>query len=267
MDQKTDDIDLARNSCVPVCFRVMKCNLPGREDLYSAKVFRRDTLTVEDLIARIAERGTELRPATLRAAFNLIKNEIYEAIDGGYNVDFDFGRVDVGFAGTFDLPSDHFDADLHRFEPRMNASPRMKQHVARLRGVNDTGSAVQRGLRIDYVVAVYHPAPYGLDDNPNVIPAGFEGVLAVIGNGIRIEGGDPANGISFHCPATGETHAVPPERINLNMASHLIVHPGFALTEGEWVLTLTTQYSSNRHINKKPRRAVLRFRVEAPGGQ
>ena len=77
MDQKVNDTDLKHNNRTPVRFRVVQSNLPGQEDTYSATVVRRDTLTIDDLIRRIMEKRSELRPETLRTVFSLIKNELY----------------------------------------------------------------------------------------------------------------------------------------------------------------------------------------------
>ena len=141
MDQKVNDSELKHNSRTPVRFRVVQSNLPGQEDTYSATVVRRDTLTIDDLIRRIMGKRSELRPETLRTVFSLIKNELYEALEDGYNVDFEFGRVDVTVGGAFVHPSDRYDADTHLLQPRLNPSPLMKQRVARLKGINDTYTA------------------------------------------------------------------------------------------------------------------------------
>lgn len=264
MDQKVNDSDLKHNNRVPVRFRIMQSNLPGQEDTYSASVIRRNTLTIDNLINRLVERGTEYRPETLRSAFDLIKREIYEAIDNGYNVDFDFGRVDITIGGAFVHPSDRFDADTHRLQPRLNPSPLMKQHVARLKGINDTYNASRNGLQLEYITDASLPIPSGEAGNRNVISADFKGILSIYGRYIRISGDDPANGLAFHCQATGETYRIPPQEIQFNTPSRLIIFPTFPLTEGTWTLTLTTQYSRNRHLTQVPRKATLRFQVVAP---
>ena len=150
MDQKVNDTDLKHNNRTPVRFRVVQSNLPGQEDTYSATVVRRDTLTIDDLIRRIMEKRSELRPETLRTVFSLIKNELYEALEDGYNVDFEFGRVDVTLGGAFVHPSDRYDADAHLLQPRLNPSPLMKQRVARLKGINDTYNSSRNGLQLEY---------------------------------------------------------------------------------------------------------------------
>ena len=153
MDQKVNDTDLKHNNRTPVRFRVVQSNLPGQEDTYSATVVRRDTLTIDDLIRRIMEKRSELRPETLRTVFSLIKNELYEALEDGYNVDFEFGRVDVTLGGAFVHPSDRYDGNTHLLQPRLNPSPLMKQRVARLKGINDTYNASRNGLQLEYITS------------------------------------------------------------------------------------------------------------------
>lgn len=267
MDQKVNDSDLKHNNRVPVRFRIMQSNLPGQEDTYSASVIRRNTLTIDNLINRLVERGTEYRPETLRSAFDLIKREIYEAIDNGYNVDFDFGRVDVTLGGAFVHPSDRYDADAHLLQPRLNPSPLMKQRVARLKGINDTYNASRNGLQLEYITDASLPIPSGEAGNRNVIPTDFKGMLSIYGRYIRISGDNPANGLAFHCQETGETHTVRPDELLYNTASRLIVCPTFPLTEGTWTLTVTTQYSRNYHTVRQPRQATLHFQVVVPDQQ
>lgn len=264
MDQKVNDIDLKHNNRVPVRFRVVQSNLPGQEDTYSAIVVRRDTLTIDDLIRRIMEKRSELRPETLRTVFSLIKNELYDALEDGYNIDFEFGRVDVTVGGAFVHPSDRYDADAHLLQPRLNPSPLMKQRVARLKGINDTYNAARNGLQLEYITDASLPIPSGEAGNRNVIPTDFKGMLSIYGRYIRISGDDPANGLAFHCQETDETYIVRPDELLYNTASRLIVCPTFPLTKGFWTLTVTTQYSRNRHLTQVPRKATLHFQVIAP---
>lgn len=230
MDQKVNDSELKHNSRTPVRFRVVQSNLPGQEDTYSATVVRRDTLTIDDLIRRIMGKRSELRPETLRTVFSLIKNELYEALEDGYNVDFEFGRVDVTVGGAFVHPSDRYDADTHLLQPRLNPSPLMKQRVARLKGINDTYNASRNGLQLEYITDANLPIPSGEAGNRNVIPTDFKGMLSIYGRYIRISGDNPANGLTFHCQETGETYTVRPNELLYNTASRLIVCPTFPLT-------------------------------------
>ena len=264
MDQKVNDSELKHNSRTPVRFRVVQSNLPGQEDTYSATVIRRDTLTIDDLIRRIMSKRSELRPETLRTVFSLIKNELYEALEDGYNVDFEFGRVDVTLGGAFVHPSAHYDANAHLLQPRLNHSPLMKQRVARLKGINDTYTASRNGLQLEYITDANLPISSGEAGNRNVIPTDFKGMLSIYGRYIRISGDNPANGLAFHCQETGETYTVSPNELLYNTASRLIVCPTFPLTQGSWTLTVTTQYSRNRHLTQVPRKATLRFQVIAP---
>ncbi len=267
MDQKVNDTDLKHNNRTPVRFRVVQSNLPRQEDTYSATVIRRDTLTIDDLIRRIMGKRSELRPETLRTVFSLIKNELYEALEDGYNVDFEFGRVDVTLGGAFVHPSDRYDADAHLLQPRLNPSPLMKQRVARLKGINDTYNSSRNGLQLEYITDASLPIPSGEAGNRNVIPTNFKGMLSIYGRYIRISGDDPANGLAFHCQETGETHTVRPDELLYNTASRLIVCPTFPLTEGTWTLTVTTQYSRNYHTVRQPRQATLHFQVVVPDQQ
>lgn len=71
--------------------RVSKSHLPDNESYKGSVVWQR-TLDIEDIARRVVEKRSEYRPETLVNTFNLLKREIYDAIEEGFNVDFGFGR-------------------------------------------------------------------------------------------------------------------------------------------------------------------------------
>ena len=72
--------------------RVSKSHLPGNASYKGSVVWQR-TLSIDDIAARVVDKRSEYRKETLITTFNLLKREIYDAIEEGYNVDFGFGRV------------------------------------------------------------------------------------------------------------------------------------------------------------------------------
>ena len=74
--------------------RVSKSHLPGNESYKGSVVWQR-TLSIDDIAARVVDKRSEYRKETLITTFNLLKREIYDAIEEGYNVDFGFGRTEL----------------------------------------------------------------------------------------------------------------------------------------------------------------------------
>ena len=87
--------------------RVSKSNLPGYKG-YKASVIFRSTIGIETIAERIVKKRNVYGKETLVTAFNIIKNEIYEAIEEGFNVDFGFGRTEITASGSFESLGEKF---------------------------------------------------------------------------------------------------------------------------------------------------------------
>ena len=111
--------------------RVYKSNLPGVK-AYTASVLYRPTLDIEAIAQRIAEKRSEFRKETFVTTFNIIKEEIYDAIEDGFNVDFGFGRTEMSVSGAFDYLNQQADRERHKLVPNLRPSPRLRQHAARI---------------------------------------------------------------------------------------------------------------------------------------
>ena len=83
--------------------RVSKSHLPGNASYKGSVVWQR-TLSIDDIAARVVDKRSEYRKETLITTFNLLKREIYDAIEEGYNVDFGFGRTELTVNGPFREP-------------------------------------------------------------------------------------------------------------------------------------------------------------------
>ena len=117
--------------------RVSKSHLPGNASYKGSVVWQR-TLSIDDIAARVVDKRSEYRKETLITTFNLLKREIYDAIEEGYNVDFGFGRTELTVNGPFESLYEKFDPNRHTLAPRLRPAPELKQRVANLRAVNET---------------------------------------------------------------------------------------------------------------------------------
>ena len=88
--------------------RVSKSHLPGNASYKGSVVWQR-TLSIDDIAARVVDKRSEYRKETLITTFNLLKREIYDAIEEGYNVDFGFGRTELTVNGPFETLYEKFD--------------------------------------------------------------------------------------------------------------------------------------------------------------
>ena len=98
--------------------RVSKSHLPGNASYKGSVVWQR-TLSIDDIAARVVDKRSEYRKETLITTFNLLKREIYDAIEEGYNVDFGFGRTELTVNGPFETLYEKFDPNRHTLAPRL----------------------------------------------------------------------------------------------------------------------------------------------------
>ena len=210
--------------------RVSKSHLPGNESYKGSVVWQR-TLSIDDIAARVVDKRSEYRKETLITTFNLLKREIYDAIEEGYNVDFGFGRTELTVNGPFESLYEKFDPNRHTLAPRLRPSPELKQRVANLRAVNET---------------------YQLDYNSQPRPAYVS---------LRIQPRTPDSDEPYNHPDGSEEHFYPPSEVFINTGKRLCFTPGFAFTDGEWVAEVVTQYTPNSRPYKQPRYGTLTFLV------
>ena len=228
--------------------RVSKSHLPGNESYKGSVVWQR-TLDIEDIARRVVEKRSEYRPETLVNTFNLLKREIYDAIEEGFNVDFGFGRTEITLNGSFESLYEKFDPERHTLAPRLRPSPELKQRVANLRAVNETYQLDYNSQpRPAYVSLRIQPRTPDSDEPYNQLPAGEHHFISIYGD-------------RLHRPDGSEEHFYPPSEVFINTGKRLCFTPGFAFTDGEWVAEVVTQYTPNSRPYKQPRYGTLTFLV------
>lgn len=83
MDQKLPDSEL-KIKPGKVFVNLTKSHLPGSSDtFYYGSPCKGNTLTIEDIAARISERGTSYRTQTLVEIYRIMTDEIYDALERG----------------------------------------------------------------------------------------------------------------------------------------------------------------------------------------
>ncbi len=99
------------------------------------------------------------------------------------------------------------------------------------------------------------------------------GEMAVLtGNGLKLVGDDPSVGITLTSVSDPDTSFfIPPVKVSPNTPKKLQFSLPAGVTEGEWTVQVTTQYSSGSTLTKEPRTFTLPHpivvgEVTEPGG-
>lgn len=122
-----------------VLIRLTKSQLPGAKPFYRGTLPFRRTLSIEEVADRAAKHRTSYSRLTLLTAYETMKEEIYQAVRDGYNVDFGLARTEVVVRGSFAYEMEPFDKERHSLQARFRPSPRLNQLMGLIPAETKTG--------------------------------------------------------------------------------------------------------------------------------
>lgn len=243
-----------------ILIRVSECHLPGVKAYRASVPFRR-TINEEDLANRLVKGGCSLRKETLLAAYSLMNDEIYNAIEDGFNVDFGLGRTEITVNGSFISEFDKFDRKRHTLTPRLRPSPRLKQTTANIPAEN-AGAGLYRNAPLPNNIS-QSIKPYSRDEEQsfNTLPVGLLSHVSIWGRRLKLMGDLPGVGITMRCMETGEEYFISPEEVIINSSTRLCFVPKLPFTPGKWEVEIVTQFTPTYHLYKQVRSECLSFTV------
>lgn len=242
--------------------RISSGQLPGQPVFYRGSIPMRPTLGLERLAERVVEKRTEYRPSTLLNAFQMMKEEMYSAIEDGFNVDFGLGRTELSVHGRFLSEYEPFDPKRHNLQIHLRPSPRLIQLAGLI------PAETSRFYRNQPIVneASTDNQPRGKQKHParafNTAEAGSP-ILFFYGSRLKLMGDHPDVGITLRRCDTDEERFFTPDQLLINEAATLCLHlpKDFELNEGEWEADIATQYSPNYQLYRTPRHGYHGFLV------
>ena len=229
--------------------RVSKSNLPGYKG-YRASVIFRSTIDIDTI-----------NKETLVTSFDLIKKEIYKAVEDGFNVDFGFGRTEITPNGSFEYLDEKFDSKKHTLVPNLRPSPQLKQRTARIPVENITLETFANAPRPAYVSLKIEPRTVDSTEPYNQLPAGRHPFISIYGSRLTLMGDLPGVGVQLRCVATGEEYFYPSSEMSVNSSNRLCFLTDIDFTPGEWEAVIGSQYTPTYHLYKKERYGYLTFTV------
>lgn len=244
-----------------VLIRVSQSNLPGASHCYTGSLPFRPTLDMEDIAKRIVAKRSEFRKETLLTVFHLMKDELYCAIEDGFNVDFDFGRTEITVNGNFDSIGDKFDRKRHTLTPCLRPSPQLKQRTARIPVENASHSLFANTPHPAYVSLAIYPRTADSTEPFNQIPAGRHPFVSIYGNRLTLVGDLPDVGIRLRCLDTGVEQFFPPEAVIINSLSRLCFSTDIDFSAGMWEVVVGSQFNPSYRPYKQTRYGTLTFTV------
>lgn len=253
MDKEIDKERLKKLNPIPL--RLSKQTMPNGTVYYRGNVKALKTVDIQEIARRIVEDRSEIRESTFIHTYGLIKEQIYEALARGENVDLGFGQLSIRVKGQFESVHDSFDPERNAFNIVFTPSARTRQLEQHLRAYKQTEPTRRHPILTE--VCTY--------DSMGNRDAAFNTVrsdnpyIHLIGSNIKVMGDHPDCKLRFRS-ADGET-VVEPAVLVLNERNHLLAGLRTPLTPGEWTAELGTQFQFSYHLYKEPRYTSLDFTV------
>lgn len=216
--------------------------LTEKQGDYTGKPHITGTLRNEDIARRIIARGSEMRYDTLLYNLNMADQEKVKAIAEGKSVVDGVGQYLINIAGPFAGATAPFDPAKHKL------------------GVTYTmGKLLQQALKqvkVQTTQATTGPVLNEITDtisgetNNHITSAG---PAVINGSNIKVAGDDASVGIFL--TKTGGTPQKAGPIIHNNPSQITLMLP--TLEDGEYTLSVVTQYASSNKLVKEPRSYTL----------
>lgn len=232
---------------------------------YIVKVNTQSTpLTLDDLAASVATRlGEEV--SKVKGSIEVFMDEVAAAVASGYCVSTEAFYVQPMASGV--VMEHELSQPVDRTRIRVYASfregPLVKEYLAKAKLQLFLQPAVT-GPYIAGMTSAFTQESASADGIITRVPLPMEaGEMCVItGNNLKVVGSDPTVGITLTKADNPDTSFfIPPQKIAPNMPKKLQFNLPAGVTEGAWLVKVTTQYAgSSGTLTKEPRT----FELERP---
>ncbi|WP_243347595.1 DUF4469 domain-containing protein [Parabacteroides sp. FAFU027] len=218
-------------------------SITERKDDRFGRVVTTKSLTENDLINIAVARRTDLNPVTLKASMEILKEIAKEQIANGASVSFGLGYFSLLVNGVFIGDNAKWDDTKHSLSVRVSPTADLRSATnsatVDVRGMAETGTVINSLFDVT-----------SKEVNSRLTPSSG---VQLAGSKIKIAGDNPANGISLINQVTHEVIAIPSSALLLNDPSKIIFIVPQTLPQGDYKLSLTTQFSNSVQTLKEPR--------------
>lgn len=213
-------------------------------------------LTLEDVIDRMLEEGTGLRRETLEHAVRLYHRMLTELVLNGYSVNTGLFRVVAQPRGV--IEGEHWDPERNSIEVTFVQDKEIREAIAE--------TAVEILGRIGKTMYIINGENTFTHAGDGAATPGCAYMLR--GHMIKVVGDHESVGITL-TDADGRVIRITRDRLALNYPKSLLIQLPEDLAEGEYTLTVTTQFCNTGRLLKTPRSADINITVRTsntPGG-
>jgi hypothetical protein len=220
----------------------------GKPEEKFVRLYLRGSLTIEDVLDRMEHEGTGLRRETLKHALTLSYRIVAELITEGYSVNTGLFHVMPQAMGV--VMNAHWDPDRNSVHAAFTEGEMLRDALAEV-GVQIQG---ERG-RTMYILGGSRSTS---GDRNEEAMAGM--AYIVYGRKIKVAGDDASVGITL-TDAYGQVTEIPRNQLIINHPSQVAFFVPTHLQEGEYTLTIVTQYTTSTVLLKTPKVASRQITI------
>lgn len=230
------------------------------DDDYIVRVNTQSTpLTQDDIAASVAARLGE-EESKVQSIVKVFMEELSAAVASGYCVSTDACHVQPMASGV--VMEHELSLPVDRERIRVYASFRQGSAMKEAMAKTKLQLFLQPAATGPYIAGMTSASMEETEQNGAVtrVPLPMEpGTMAVItGNGLKVVGTDPSVGITLtKADEPGTSFFIPARQISPNTPKKLQFVLPAGVTEGEWTVKVTTQYSGGSQFTKTPRTFTL----------
>jgi len=240
---------MATNEKDSVIVELYDNTLTERKDDRYGRVVTTKSLTEDDIISIVVSRRTELSPDTLRAGLNIMKDVAAEQIANGASVAFGLGYFGLSVNGVFIGDGAKWDATKHSLNVRVTPTAELRSRVNA--ATVDVRNMAGTGIIINSATDVTTG-----EMNSKLTPGG---AVNLTGNKIKIAGENAANGIELTNVTTQAVIKIAANAIAINDPSKMTFVVPADIPQGDYKLSITTQFSSSTQTLKDPRTCIFDY--------
>lgn len=220
---------------------------------------QRQSLTIDDIAAKVASNNAKYSANEIAMLVNEVMETISEAVIDGYTVNTPLFSVQLLVNGSADR--EQLTEPLHH--DQVNVYAGFKQ------GVLLRQTIPLMHLRIYQQPQTYQPIIGSIDcmriavDKVAHSPILMPGAMTFIrGRSLKLVGDNPSVGITFtNLSNASDVHHITPNAVFPNQPTLLQFTLPANMTEGEWEVTVTTQYGCGKAVIREPRSSVYEYPV------
>lgn len=226
-----------------VIVELYNLSITERKDDRTGRIVKTKSLKIDDLVKIAVNRRTDLNAVTLRSSHEILRDIAAEQIANGASVEFGLAYYSLGVEGVFIGDNAQWDNIKHKLNVKVTPTSALRsliKHVAvNVRGMASVGTVINSIIDVE-----------SGEENSRLTPGS---AINIVGVKIKIAGDHPDNGVALINETSNTVMIIPVSKLAVNDPSRITLVVPATLPEGDYKLSITTQFSNSTILLKEPR--------------